>query len=188
MDCCEDMLEHAICCNCNATIYDYWHDGITIDVNNQPVIVSKSMRKQLKKQKIKDDPVYGCCYNPCEDCCEDILEHAICCNCYAYIVSHWFEAADIDEANSKPLPVPLRLNNNAPKNIKYNNDFEIIKQELNKNFRHNNDLRNYLIKTHQKKRRNCKRKIICLIKFLITLLILCLLFIVSFIIYRHKKY
>ena len=70
MDCCEDIYEHAVCCNCNATIYDYWHDDIidiTFDPNNNPVILTKSLRKQLKKQRIKDDQVIGCCYNinPC---------------------------------------------------------------------------------------------------------------------------
>mmetsp|Transcript_42863 Transcript_42863/g.52702 ORF Transcript_42863/g.52702 Transcript_42863/m.52702 type:complete len:210 (+) Transcript_42863:78-707(+) len=42
---------------------------------------------------------YPICGNACMDCCEDVCEHAICCNCTASIVSHWFEEMDVDNGN-----------------------------------------------------------------------------------------
>jgi len=93
MDCCEDVCEHAICCNCASVIYDVWDESAKIDNNNNINPVNNN-------ELTGDNDIHtGFFYNACEDCCEDICEHAICCNCTASIVSHWFEEMDVDNGN-----------------------------------------------------------------------------------------
>ena len=123
MDCCEDVCEHAICCNCASVIYDVWDESLQAGNNNQHVVVN-SNKNDIESDEFNGDNevVNGFFHNACEDCCEDICEHAICCNCTASIVSHWFEAVDVDNGNEiEPVTNEdkmMQLQNKAFRHIK----------------------------------------------------------------------